>query len=453
MRSIPFKVICLLGMNSDAYPRQSSPLGFDLMARSPRPGDRSQRKDDRYLFLESILSARKKLIISYVGQDIRDNSVLPPSVLVGELLDYMRGAFSRNALPKESLEIRHRLQPFSPEYFKGRRGLFSYSEKNFMSALSLVNERKEPQPFISDGLPEAGDQWNNVELDDLCRFFQNPSRFILEKRLHLHLEKRHATLEETEPFFVKGLDRYRINQRFLSKRLSGLETADLHSWARASGLLPHGRVGEYMVERIIEEAEDFAEKMGSLMKGGEGPPLNVNMDVSGFGIAGLIAGLYGERLIQYRYARLRASDRLRTWIYHLALNSLTLPFSSITAGLRSSGGKDWEAWEFLPVENAREILEAMLRVYKAGLLRPLPFFPETSLAYMESRMMKKSSHEDALGRALKEWEGSEYRRGEKDDEYSRLCFKDRPPLRKEFAALSEEIYGPMIKNQKRLEGY
>ncbi|MGD8369510.1 MAG: exodeoxyribonuclease V subunit gamma, partial [Desulfobacterales bacterium] len=46
MRSIPFKVICMVGMNSGAFPREDRPLGFDLMAKDPRPGDRSRRDDD-----------------------------------------------------------------------------------------------------------------------------------------------------------------------------------------------------------------------------------------------------------------------------------------------------------------------------------------------------------------------------------------------------------------------
>jgi exodeoxyribonuclease V gamma subunit len=51
MRSIPFKAICLLGMNDGDYPRQQSARDFDLMGTSWRAGDRSRREDDRYLVL------------------------------------------------------------------------------------------------------------------------------------------------------------------------------------------------------------------------------------------------------------------------------------------------------------------------------------------------------------------------------------------------------------------
>ncbi|GAI98854.1 unnamed protein product, partial [marine sediment metagenome] len=134
MRSIPFKVICLVGMNNDAYPRESKPLGFDLMAMHPEPGDRSRRNDDRYLFLEVMLSVRAKLYISYVGQSIQDNSLIPPSVLVSELMDYIEQGFEipgKNIL--KHISTKHRLQAFSPEYFKKDEKLFSYSGENLQA--------------------------------------------------------------------------------------------------------------------------------------------------------------------------------------------------------------------------------------------------------------------------------------------------------------------------------
>ena len=38
MRSIPFKVVCLVGMNTDAFPRKAQTLGFDLMVKKPQDG-------------------------------------------------------------------------------------------------------------------------------------------------------------------------------------------------------------------------------------------------------------------------------------------------------------------------------------------------------------------------------------------------------------------------------
>lgn len=156
MRSIPFKVICLLGMNNDAYPRQTKKFGFDLIAKSPRRGDRSRRNDDRYLFLETILSARDTLSISYVGQSSEDNSTMPPSVLVSELIDYLEQNFrfeDASTSLKEHLCFSHRLQAFSPEYFKENDKYFSYSRENLDAARQKILPSQQVPPFIPTRLP------------------------------------------------------------------------------------------------------------------------------------------------------------------------------------------------------------------------------------------------------------------------------------------------------------
>jgi exodeoxyribonuclease V gamma subunit len=178
MRSIPFRVICLLGMDGEAYPRQSKPLGFDYMARYPRRGDRSRRNDDRYLFLEAILSARERLYISYVGQSIQDNSAIPPSVLVSELIDYVEQGFEIPGGPiRDHLLTRHRLQAFSPEYFKNHQKLFTYSEENYEIAGTMLAGRKEPGAFLGTRLSEPDETWRKVDLHGLCAFFSNPTSF------------------------------------------------------------------------------------------------------------------------------------------------------------------------------------------------------------------------------------------------------------------------------------
>ena len=128
MRSIPFKTICLLGMNSDAFPRDSRAVSFDLMASYPRLGDRSRREDDKYLFLEALVSAREKLYISYIGQSIQDNSRLVPCVLVSELIDYIQDRF--NVLAADLIHY-HPLQAYSRAYFSGNGRFLSFYRENY----------------------------------------------------------------------------------------------------------------------------------------------------------------------------------------------------------------------------------------------------------------------------------------------------------------------------------
>ncbi|MDE2121420.1 MAG: exodeoxyribonuclease V subunit gamma, partial [Betaproteobacteria bacterium] len=129
LRAIPFEVVCLLGMNEDAYPRVGQRGDFDLMAQPGlyRAGDRSWRDDDRYLMLEALLSARRVLYLSWCGRSARDNTELAPSVLVSQLRDYLAAGFGApEPRPGESpgqalLRVRtteHALQPFSRRYFE-----------------------------------------------------------------------------------------------------------------------------------------------------------------------------------------------------------------------------------------------------------------------------------------------------------------------------------------------
>lgn len=136
MRAIPFKVVCLLGMNDGDYPRYQPPLSFDLMAQHPRAGDRSRREDDRYLLLEALLSARARLYLSYVGRNIHTDAPRPPSVLITQLQDYLTRVVHLDANLTahaflQRLTIEHPLQPFSVRYFTPQSDprLLSYAKE------------------------------------------------------------------------------------------------------------------------------------------------------------------------------------------------------------------------------------------------------------------------------------------------------------------------------------
>ena len=142
MRSIPSRVVCLLGMNDGAFPRQRRAPSFDLVAKHPRRGDRSPRDEDRYLFLEAILSARSRLLVTYVGRSMKDNAEIPPAVVVSELLDVLDESFA-GAEPdaaRRHVVVVHPLQPFSPAYFRagGDARVFSYAARYRDGARALL---------------------------------------------------------------------------------------------------------------------------------------------------------------------------------------------------------------------------------------------------------------------------------------------------------------------------
>jgi len=154
---------------------------------------------------------------------------------------------------------------------------------------------------------------------------------------------------------------------------------------------------------------------------------------------------------------IKARDRLRIWIHHLVLNATAetgYPRKSILAGLRKrSGKKVWWACEYdaLEPQRALKILDALLRVYWEGLIRPLHFFPDSAYRYAQDLFEKGKSAQEALDAAKHIWTGSDFSRGEGDDPHYQLCFRETDPLDAAFEAVSEEVYGPLMEHQTDLE--
>ncbi|MFH0813983.1 MAG: exodeoxyribonuclease V subunit gamma [Pseudomonadota bacterium] len=447
MRSIPFKVIGLIGMNNDAYPRQSKPLSFDLLAQHPQLGDPSRRNDDRYLFLEALLSARKKLYVSYVGQSIQDNSVIPPSVVVSELLDYIEMGFTTSgAAILDQAVAKHRLQAFSPEYFKKSEKLFSYSEDNCQAARFSLEARKAPMPFIAQGLSEPGTEWRTVDVDALCRFFANPARFLLNQRLGIYLEERGAVISDKEVFDLEGLEKYELEQLLLEKSLLGYDLRKFFPVIKASGKLPPGTVGECLYERWRANVEDFTALVREHVAGKTLTPLDIDLRVSGFQITGRIGTLFIEGLVHYRYAKIKPKDLLKLWLQHLILTSRGADDYSKTSmliGLNQKGAES--VWRYGPVGNSKETLKRFLEYYWEGLSQPLHFFPDSSWEYARLVLAKGRTEDQAISSARETWNGTEYNRGEGEDPYYQLCFGKIDPLDSAFKRIAKEIFELLLR--------
>ena len=453
MRSIPFKIICLVGMNGDSYPRQSRPLGFDLMAQNPQPGDRSRRNDDRYLFLEATLSAREALYISYVGQSIQDNSTVPPSVLVNELTDYLEQGFEfEEGEILKQIVTEHRLQAFSPEYFQDKVKQFSYSEENLLVAQRSLEVREKPLPFISMGLSEPGEEWKTVDLKDLCSFWSNPTRFLLTKRLGMDLGEKTSLVEDTESFEIKELEKYLLEQTLVEREVMSGDLKGFLPLAKASGLLPHGTVGECVYQNLSQGVERFVQKTRTCREGKKTEPLEVDLNVADFKLIGRIDSVFADRLLQYRYAKVKSRDYLRLWIHHLVLQcaeDAQYPRISVLAALHPTKGEPC-LWQYESVKNSEELLKELLEHYWKGLVKPLHFFSETSGHYAHALLKQHKSESDALWVARTTWNGSDFKRGEKEDPYYQCCFKGAEPLDEAFQILAGKVFGPLLSLQKEV---
>jgi exodeoxyribonuclease V gamma subunit len=442
MRSIPFKVVYLVGMNNDAYPRETKTLEFDLMAKQPRIGDRNRRNDDKYLFLEAFLSARNKFYISYVGQSIQDNARIPPSVLVSELIDCIKEEFG---FSEEQVIIFHRLQAFSPEYFKKSSNLFSYSYENFVAS-SKMFDHKEAPPLISTTLPEPDKEWKDLSIKALCAFFNNPAKYLLEKRLGIYLYERVSVLEERENFRLDHLGKYMLDQELVTKRLSGSSLKDIYPLIKASGELPHGKVGEYIYNEMSLDAEDFVRKINAQTKGHRLEDLDVELDIAGFRIFDRVTDVYENGLIKTIYSNMKPKYLLNTWIYHLIVCSLLEDKSFVQSFLLCKDA----ACEFTHVSNAFDILKYLLDIYWKGMSEPLHFFPVSSFEYVCTITLKNRSQPAALKAAQRKWIGSDFSPGESKDPYFERCFGKYDPLDKDFEEISMKIFSPLLNHCREI---
>ena len=434
MRSIPLRVVCLVGMNDAVFPRNQRLPAFSLMAGARRRGDRSLRDEDRYLFLEALMSAGDTLYISYTGQNDRDNTSLPPSVVVSELLDYVRRAFVREGtsdLPPE-IVTRHRLQSFSSDYHSGGADavLFSYSPEN-RDALESGRLSGLPQPaFMHAALPDDPHLTGVVDLQQLNGFLGNPARAFLARRMKVNPHGPADELEEREPFALDSLSRYTLRQE-LTGRLLNDETCDsLYDSVRARGGLPPLVAGRVAFQAALEECSEFA-GLVSPQRGDLLEPLPFSAEVHGFQFSGQLTDLRQGLHLRWRCADMKARDRLALWCEHLVLNTLAAVGYPRTSRLVC---RDLTL-DLPPLDNAREILADLLDLHRLGMCRPLHFFPQASWLYLTKGMPA------AEGR----WYGSDHSPSpaESSDASFVLCFNGRQVLDDEFTCLASRIFGPM----------
>lgn len=455
MRSIPFRVICLLGMNEGSFPRQAPHSSLDLMATAPRLGDRSTRDDDRYLFLETLISAGERLHLSHVGQSERDNRPIPPSVVVSELFDFLDERYTapgdRGPLSRSLLTVRHRLHAFSPAYFESSGDasrpspLFSYSEENSIAARTAQQTRIPPGPFLATPLPELPDDRRRVTLQQLGDFLSNPCQFFLRDRFQLDPRRRHDLLEDQEPLLLDSLDSFQLRSDWVSNQLSGLPPDSFVRRLAAEGRIPPGKSGllEFHEHRL--RAENFLRRLG---RPNPAERESIEVDVGPFRLVGAGVPQADGSLLQFRCGRRRAADTLRLWIQHLAWQ-LARPAGGFPGSRLVT--EDFTV-QFSPVNDPQAALRTLLDLYWLGLRQPLRLFPKTASALVNAERAEKSrSKKSPLEQARPVWEGDERSKTEPEceDPAFRLCFRhEADPLNEEFITLARAVFGPIHEHSR-----
>ncbi|WP_237860179.1 exodeoxyribonuclease V subunit gamma [Pseudomonas sp. PGPR81] len=418
MRAIPFRVVCLLGMNDGDYPRAQQPLDFDLMASDYRPGDRSRREDDRYLLLEALLSARDQLYISWVGRSIRDNSERPASVLIGQLRDHLAagwrltgGSGSQQAGEQllHALTQEHPLQPFSPRYFQKGSALFSYAHE-----WQLLHQVCDEAKQADVGLPAYSSD-EALTLTQLQDFLRHPVRHFFSQRLKVFFEALEAPTPDEEPFVLDALQRYSASESLLGAALAEPENAEqaLQAQARrlqACGMLPLAGFGELLQAELIQPLPDLLQRHRQLLQRWpnvvEGA-LPIHFEHGSHRLEGWLGRVYQAddqsllsittvpNTISAGRHSLKWHRLIASWVMHLAACAEGYPLhsallaSDITLLLAP-----------LPQHEAAEQLGHLLVSRQAAMNAPLPVAAKTAFAWLA-----QDDPDKALAAAARAYEG------------------------------------------------
>jgi exodeoxyribonuclease V gamma subunit len=441
MRSIPAEIICLVGMDGDRFPRLDRPRSFDRMALDPRPGDRSRRSDDRYLFLEALISARRCIYISYTGFDARDNSVIPPSVLVSELCDYLQEGFG---LSTEALVTTHRLQAFSPAYFQGADRLFSYNRDHARAARQLtatVKTRPDAVLFLESALPRCPESFWTPTTEDLLEALGHPCRFLLGQRLDLQLRRSDPSDMDREAFELNALEKYREGQWLTDRMLTGMARREALDLMRARGVMPHGAAGESAARRLVDEISAFRDRIRPHIESAPRPSCAYQLPVDGYRLSGRLDNLYPEGPVFYRYSKSSSRSLLLAWIQHLVFCQLNPDDSGDGATVLIC--RD-EVRRFRHVANSLHLIRELLDLYFQAAHVPLPIFPRASEVYARQRFEQGRPAQQALQAAYRAWEGAFKVPGDREDPYIALGFRGRNPWTEGFEALAAQLFEPLF---------
>jgi exodeoxyribonuclease V gamma subunit len=467
MRSIPFRQVCLLGMNDGVYPRTLAPMGFDLMAVASRRGDRSRRDDDRYLFLEALLSAQQGLYISYQGFSAEDNSEKVPSVLLAELVDYVRQGFvlaGDEDLPDEAsgerllkhLVVRHPLTPYSHSYFypKSGSGLFTYAA-DWLPALNPIPGAANFQSGELPLPPEWGKE-QGLELAELLRFYRQPAKYFLNRRLKVWFELNEANIEDSEPFELDGLQHYQLKSLLLASHLeegNSPERSDSvnkrRERLRLSGQLPQGWFGSLLLDDLDEQMGKLAERVRPWVAGDDETQqqaVEIDIALTQGQLQGWIDTQKGRQLI-IKPGSFNGKDLLLGWIQHLCLALSQAPGDTLLLDAK-------QGWRLpvLPADEARPRLAALVALWQQGMKRPLPFFPNTAWDWLKAAEKEPDKPEAADKAALTRFQGGWQLQGEGEDPYVARCF---PALDDEVLsqlhALAREHLTPLLSTLEELK--
>ncbi|MFC9471390.1 exodeoxyribonuclease V subunit gamma [Nocardia sp. NPDC056952] len=438
MRSVPHRVVVLLGLDDDVFPRPGSVDGDDLLARNPLVGERDARSEDRQLLLDAVMAAGDRLLILHTGADPVTGAARPPAVPVAELLDVLATHVGPAAM--DAVHVRHPLQAFDRRNFAPEKPR-SFDTVALAGARAAARPSRPRPPLLTAALPPAAVA--DVALTELISFAEHPVRAFLWQRLGLRVPEESEDIADQLPIELDGLAKWDLGERMLTARLTGADPAGLRAAEWRRGTLPPFGFGA----RVLDEVEGTVDTLvRTALPDYEAPPRAVDIAVdlgNGRTLAGTVPEVRGETLVRTTYSRLAPKHRLASWVSLLALAATEdRSWQAISTGRGQFRSRPVARSVITAPEApaALAILRDLVRLRDEGLCEPLPCAPAATAAYAERRF-RGDSVADALLAAEHAFDGGPNgpdKFGDHTDRYLRYVWGRAP----RFAGLATETSRP-----------
>ncbi|MBA2740042.1 MAG: exodeoxyribonuclease V subunit gamma [Nocardioidaceae bacterium] len=434
MRSVPHRVVCLLGLDDGVFPRTAGVDGDDVLARDPLVGERDRRSEDRQLLLDAVLAAQEHLVVVYNGADERTNAPRPPAVPLGEILDVVDATIrtDHGQPAREQVVVRHPLQPFDARNFRagalGADRPFSFDRAALAGAKAAGRPREAARSFLPRPLA-APEPAHSLDLEALTAFLEHPVRGFLRQRLGVTAADGDDELDDALHAELTGLDTWAIGDRWVRARLAGADeqTCTQAEWRR--GALPPGALGGRVLTAVRAIAEPI---LAAGVDDRVGPAHSVDVAVPLSGgrlLSGTVGSLHGGVLARTVYSTLAGKHRLRAWVQLLALTAARPDEQWRAATVGRAGKRARRSMLTAPSPAvAGDILAGLADLRAAGLCEPLPLPVDTSHTFADRRHLRESPA-DALDAAARVWDSREAA-----DSYHRFIWGDAYPFSALIAA-------------------
>ena len=392
MRSVPHRVVCLLGVDDGVFPRSTRLDGDDITELDEWVGDRNTRSEDRQLLLDAIMAAQEQLVIIYAGMDPRSGKPTAPAVPIGELLNALdvTAVGPEGRTVSDTVTVVHPLQPFDERNFTpgelvGAGTAFSFDRAALRGVRAATRARPVPDPSARPPvvLTPLDPAWTPT-LADLLRFLAHPLRALLRDRAGLSTW-RDDEGDEQIPVSVDGLERWKIGDRLLRQHLLGqsLDGLGAAEWRRGS--LPPRVFGARVLDGVSGGVAELATAASPHLTGGPeryDVVVDLGAEPGGDRLTGSVGQVYGDCIVRVSFSRLSAKARLQSWVELLALTAAhpDRDWRAVTIG---SGGRS--ILGPVPSRWANLVLTDLVDLQRTGLREPVPFAPKTSAEYAVRR--------------------------------------------------------------------